>query len=307
MIPFDSGSFSTYDESSFVTAAKQLKERNRHFMEKSRFLVFSDLDGTLLDHSTYSFEAARPALQALKDKGIPLILCTSKTRAETERHRRDLENKHPFISENGGAAFIPKGHFPFEIPEARREASYQILEFGAPYAAIRKILGQIRNSVAPSIRGFGDMDTREVADLCGFSLADAGLAQKREYDEPFLVSDEKHRDAAFGMAWGTGLRIVKGGRFYHLLGDNDKGRAVAALRALYERAWGPMTTIGIGDSLNDLSMLKAVDVPILVQKPDGTYDQGIKIRGLTLATGPGPEGWRESLLTRLTEEPEILA
>ena len=51
------------------------------------FVVFSDLDGTLLDHSTYSWKAAAPALAALRDRGIPLILASSKTSAEIAESR----------------------------------------------------------------------------------------------------------------------------------------------------------------------------------------------------------------------------
>jgi predicted mannosyl-3-phosphoglycerate phosphatase (HAD superfamily) len=67
-------------------------------------VVFSDMDGTLLEHSTYSFAEAQPALDLLKSRGIPLDVCTSKTRSEVEFWRRLLGNKHPFIVENGGAA-----------------------------------------------------------------------------------------------------------------------------------------------------------------------------------------------------------
>jgi mannosyl-3-phosphoglycerate phosphatase len=67
-----------------------------------KLVIFSDLDGTLLDRDTYSFEPARPALRLIKERDIPLVLSSSKTRAEIELHRRRLENHHPFTSENGG-------------------------------------------------------------------------------------------------------------------------------------------------------------------------------------------------------------
>ena len=45
-------------------------------------LLFSDLDGTLLDHDSYDFAPARPALDALKGIGAGVVLATSKTAAE---------------------------------------------------------------------------------------------------------------------------------------------------------------------------------------------------------------------------------
>jgi len=65
-------------------------------------IFFTDLDGTLLDHDTYSFEKAHQALEILRKKNIPLVLCTSKTRTEIGFYRKILKNSHPFISENGG-------------------------------------------------------------------------------------------------------------------------------------------------------------------------------------------------------------
>ena len=50
----------------------------------AKIIVFTDLDGTLLHPRTYSFEAAMPALKLIKEKDVPLILCSSKTRAEIE-------------------------------------------------------------------------------------------------------------------------------------------------------------------------------------------------------------------------------
>jgi predicted mannosyl-3-phosphoglycerate phosphatase (HAD superfamily) len=50
-------------------------------------VIFTDLDGTLLDDSSYSFEPAHEALAEVRIRKIPLILCTSKTRAEKEAWR----------------------------------------------------------------------------------------------------------------------------------------------------------------------------------------------------------------------------
>ncbi|MCH6574886.1 MAG: HAD hydrolase family protein, partial [Bacteroidetes bacterium] len=38
-----------------------------------KVVIFSDLDGTLLDHDTYSFQAASEAIELIKSKNIPLV------------------------------------------------------------------------------------------------------------------------------------------------------------------------------------------------------------------------------------------
>jgi len=257
----------------------------------SSWVVFTDLDGTLLDHSSYSFEAARPALEALLARRIPVVICSSKTRAEVEDVRTRLDNNDPFIVENGGAALVPAGYFPFPIPDGRESGLHVAIEFGVPYARLRQALVRIRADLGAELRGFGDMTADEVARLCNFSRREGELARRREYDEPVVVESAAAARGLTAAAARLGLRTIRGARFLHLTGNNDKGRAVRALRALYERDRGPVRTVGIGDSPNDLPLLEAVDAAVLVQKPDGAYDPEIKLPGLVRAPGPGPAGW----------------
>jgi len=264
-------------------------------------LVFTDLDGTLLDHVTYSFESALPAINALKEKSIPLIFCTSKTRVEIEEIQLKLHNTHPFISENGGAIFIPKDYFPYGFHFTREDSHYFIIELGTSYAKLREVFNQMRTLLPGKLRGFGDLTSQEVADLCGFSLSQAILAKKREYDEPFILEDGSAEDVLQEIACSSSLQINRGGRFYHLIGHNDKGKAVLLLKELYKRKAEYLKTIALGDSLNDLPMLKVVEYPILVQKPDGSYDPSVKLDKLILAPGSGPSGWCEALLELLNK------
>ena len=53
-------------------------------------VVFSDLDGTLLDHDTYAWDAAKPALTRLALLGCPVILTSSKTAAEITVLQADM-------------------------------------------------------------------------------------------------------------------------------------------------------------------------------------------------------------------------
>ena len=103
-----------------------------------RLVLFTDLDGTLLDHDTYSFEPAREALRALESEDIPVVFTTSKTRAEIEKWRRLTGNADPFISENGGAIFVPEGYFAGGFHYDRKDGGYLVIELGAPHADSRR-------------------------------------------------------------------------------------------------------------------------------------------------------------------------
>jgi mannosyl-3-phosphoglycerate phosphatase len=269
--------------------------------EQPCLLVFTDLDGTLLDHDSYSFEAAVPALATLKEKNIPLIICTSKTRAEIEVIRGQLQNRHPFVSENGGAIFIPRDYFSHPFKYDREDANYHMIELGIAYSKIREVLKKMDGHSSGLIRGFGDSSIEEVAMLCGFSLAQARLAKMREYDEPFFLKDIEALERIQQTAENAGLHVTQGGRFFHLLGKNDKGKAVLRLKDMYKRKFKHVKMIGLGDSLNDLQMLEIVDYPVLVQKPDGSCDPSIKLDNLIFAPGIGPIGWNAAVMKLLDD------
>jgi len=263
---------------------------------KKMFVIFSDLDGTLLDHASYSFEPALPALEALKESGIPLVLCSSKTRFEIESLRKKLANEHPFIIENGGGIYLPKKYFRRMLEDMKEDPEYWIIPLGIPYSEIRNVLERIRSGVYERIRGFGDLAAEEVALLCDFSLEDAQRAKQREYDEPFFLEDKGRIGEIEDAAGRSNLRILRGSRFFHLMGNTDKGKAVNRLKKLFAEEYGSLTTIGLGDSPNDKEMLEAVDHPILLKKPDGTHDSINSMANLIHARSIGPQGWNEAVM-----------
>ena len=267
-------------------------------MTTPKAIIFTDLDGTLLDRETYSFEPAQPALHLIKQKGIPLILSTSKTRAEIELYRKRLENDHPFICENGGAVFIPKDYFSFRFPHERELDWYFVLELGTFYLQIIDVLESIKKETGIRIKGFSDLTAKELKSLCGLSLEEAEFAKKREYDEPFIVEGgQREIEMVKRKIQEKGLNYLWGGRFHHILGKNDKGKAVEILKELYENQFFSILTIGIGDSLNDLPMLRAVDHPIfLKEKRILSIKIPLKIKNLIIMDGTGPHVWNEAIL-----------
>lgn len=273
-------------------------------MLPARLVVFTDLDGTLLDHASYSWAAAEEALAELARRRVPLVLVTSKTRAEVEPLRRKLGNAHPFITENGGGIFIPHKYFPRHIPGAVRVARYHCVSLGRPYAEIVEALQEIAAEAGAEVVGFHQMNAREIAQNTGLPLREAELARQREFDEPFFFAgdEEAVRERFLELARARKLEIARGGRFWHLFAGSDKGRAVRELMKLYR---GPGRTrlraVGLGDSANDIPLLAAVDYPVVVQKPGGDYDPAIieKLPRVHRAPAPGPAGWNQAVLRLL--------
>lgn len=270
-------------------------------MMKAKLLVFTDLDGTLLDHDTYSFEKALSSLTLLRKKEIPLILCSSKTRAEIEVYRKKLKNAHPFIPENGGAIFVNRKYFRIKLEGFADRLGYWVRELGTSYPLLRKELVQVTSKFGQPVYGFADMNPKEISSLCGITYRDAELAKWREYDEPFYFLKSVDEDTLKQIKTEfakRGFNLVRGGRLFHLTGQNDKGKAVKILTDLYQQQFNTKCkVIGLGDSMNDLPMLKACDVPILVKKPDGSYDKDVvsEIKP-NFADGIGPEGWNKAIL-----------
>ncbi len=257
-----------------------------------KFVIFTDLDGTLLDPRTYSFEKALPALELVKKTGTPLVFCTSKTRAETELYRKKLGNKDPFIVENGGAIFIPKGYFPFRFEHGQTDGGYSVIKLGTEYGKLRKVLEKIKNR-GIRIVGFGDMGPKEISEHCSLPLEQAELAKQREYDEAFKPVNEEEEKEVARIIKQSGLNLVKGGSYFHITGKNDKGKAVRILAGLYRRKYKKIITCGLGDSENDFGMLKTVDQAYLIQKPDGSFAS----EKFGKAEGIGPEGWNRAVFS----------
>lgn len=257
-------------------------------------VFFSDLDGTLLHIRTYSPEAARPALQQLTRKRYPLVLSTSKTRAEVEFWREQLGNRHPFSVENGGAIYVPDGYFKFPLPGAVKRDGYEFIEYGTPYPELVETLRAASRESGCQVLGFSDMTVEEVSRRTLLPLEQAELAKRREYDEPFeIIGVGTH-----GLLRAIELRgkhWTRGDRFYHITGDNDKAAAVRLLSGLYRQAHSDVVTVGIGDGHNDTSFLDVVDHPIVIYS---RFAVALKkaIPRSQVTQAPGPHGWNEAVL-----------
>lgn len=264
-------------------------------------IIVTDLDGTLLDFSDFSFEAAKPSLNLLKAKNIPVIFCSSKTPDEIVYWRRKLRNNAPFVCENGAAVYLPRKSFP-NLPKNLkdwRDFAFKIL--GSERSRLRRVFENVRSETGIDMTGFSDMDILRIKEICGFaSVRQARLSAARLYSEPFIFGEhvmESEITGAIQRFAKMGLRVIRGRRLFHLAGNNDKGLAVDYLRGVYQKKLGMRpAVIGLGDSKNDIEMLKAADLSYLVMGKNRRYDEDVvKVVRPHLAGAPGPEGWQRAI------------
>lgn len=259
-------------------------------------LLFTDLDGTLLDHDTYDYRPALPAMQRLAELGVPLIPTTSKTLSEVTELQSRLGNPHPCIIENGGAICVPDGYFPqHSLPNARTldDSVYRVMNLGPSYAHILKILHELRTLYGWRFSGFSDMSVGLVVETTGLRRGEAARARQRLSSEPLIWQDSETALTAFGHALtARGLTLTRGGRFWHVAGQVSKGIALRVLTDLYRSAGleAPVT-VACGDSPNDEAMLCTADIAVIIRRHDGN---ALAVQGqqqTLISDTPGPQGW----------------
>jgi mannosyl-3-phosphoglycerate phosphatase len=233
--------------------------------------VFSDVDGVLRAPHTPAFTTAAAVLRDLAFDDTALVLCSGMTRAELEFVQQKLDITHPFICENGGALMIPNGYFGSDVPNTRRVAGCQAVEFGRAYAEVVDILHRTAERLRTEIVGFNDLSIEDVAKEWQLPLLQARLAKLREYEEPFRVVDpgSAARSRLFKALGAAGLHCRGGGRFERVGAHPGSGGAVELLNSLYRRGRSDLINVGITRTTPDDNLFKLVDYTIMVADDPG--------------------------------------
>jgi mannosyl-3-phosphoglycerate synthase len=200
--------------------------------------------------------------------------------------------------ENGGAIIIPKYYFDFHLgidqSKLKEEENYIIIQLGKSAREIRTKLIEIKDNLKIEFRGVADVSDEELSKLATMPLDYAKRMSKREYGETILQIRESDLAKFTTHVEAMGMKILHGGRFFDVTFGNDKGQAVSILIDLFKKKYRNHTKFfGVGDSLNDASMLKLMDVPMLVQKPDSSWSQ-LEIENIVRLKGIGPQGWKSA-------------
>lgn len=265
-------------------------------------IVSTDLDGTLLDHHNYSWQPAARALKSLSAQGIPVIINTSKTFREVVNLQRELALDAPFVVENGSALFIPKTALN-DIEGAESYLGYWQITLGENRSKVLEFLKQVRSSFKWSFEGFADWNVQGIMDKTGLSEGDAQLASERGFSEPIVWQDSEENFLLFKeQAEAAGLKLLQGGRFVHVLGSTDKGKALEWLSEYYlEHLETELKWIALGDSQNDVAMLSVADFPVLVKSPSAEFPVIENRDDVVYTNEYGPAGWQQAIFDLLKE------
>lgn len=265
-------------------------------------LIFTDLDGSLLDHDSYSFEAASALLEELETREIPVIPTTSKTFAEVHELRITLNNRHPFIVENGAAIAIPNHYFSTMPQDGVEKSGFCIIANSQPRQYWNNLLEQNAQEFKDEFETFTSIVDKRghkgIQDITGLSLDQAKLSNKREYSEPihWLGSDQRKQEFVeqITVAGGT---LIQGGRFLSLGDKVTKGSSLVQLAEIYQKLNGlqAVHSLAIGDSGNDISMLEVATSAIIIRSKTHLPPTLNRSNNLIISRDFGPQGWAESV------------
>lgn len=252
----------------------------------SPLLVVTDLDGSLLDHHDYNWDAARPWLTYFSSRDIPVVICSSKTAAEIIPLQKRLGIRGaPFIAENG--ARIAFGE------------ALTVADEPAPhYLTLCETLKPLKKQFC--FTGFHDLSDADVANFTGLTLSDARLSRLRDASEVILWRDEASKLDAFRAALAEHqLALTQGGRFWHVMPQEcGKGIALTQLQQqLAEQEGVRRITIGLGDGPNDIPMLEITDYAVVIKGFSKTPVELARSdrNNIYRTSQSGPEGWREGM------------
>lgn len=271
-------------------------------LRDTNLLIFTDMDGSLLDHYDYSHADADELLAELEAKQIPVIPATSKTSAELFKLRDELNNAHPFIAENGAAVYIPEGYFPESPDNTNNKGGFQVKEFTLPRQHWQALIASLQPEFGDSFTTFAQAGIEGIKQMTGLDHESALLAAQREYGEPVAwQGTEKNRQAFIEQLEKRGADILQGGRFMHVSGKCNKGQALQWLAKRYQaaRPEASFTTLAIGDSQNDIAMLEAADMALIIRSSVHEMPKINPHKNCHQSTAVGPRGWVEGVKNML--------
>tara|TARA_B100000886_G_scaffold42250_1_gene25959 strand:- start:252 stop:1058 length:807 start_codon:yes stop_codon:yes gene_type:complete len=253
--------------------------------KKFTYIVFTDLDGSLLHRDTFKFDPIKDFIKSLLNDGIIIVPNSSKTENEIEKFKEELGVAVPFISENGSAIHglnLINPNFPNKIILSReKEELLKIFNSKVPETLLNKCVQIFKLSTKEQEKIFGQKDEKLKNVL------------KRKYTLPLLFSGDKiEKNKLIKILNSNSLTLQEGGRVLNLCDNISKVKSMNRVIKILKNVENKIKTIGVGDNYNDLNMLKNCDIPCLVFNDQFKLDQ-VNIENLIFSNKPSPEGWAD--------------
>ncbi len=274
-----------------------------HIDNTRTFIVSTDLDGTLLDHHTYAWHAAIPAIEYLQSRNIPIVFNTSKTLAEAADLQSRIGISGPLIVENGSALACQEHDQELFLDSVKERDfvtsnGYLVINFGRDRSDILAFIKTQKIKYGEILQGYNDWPIETICAKTGLQEAEAKLSRDKNYSEPFIwLSDPDMLKAFIHNANTAGFKVLQGGRFFHLQGNTTKATPLIWMRQALAKSkkCRPPLLICLGDNKNDIDMLNIADYPVCVKSPISDYPTIVENPDTIYTQNFGPAGWNEAI------------
>ena len=260
-------------------------------INNSKIWIVSDVDGTLMDHF-YDLTPAKETITWLQRLGIPVILCTSKTKSEVKIIRDDLNLKDPYIVENGGAIY----------GEYSDGKEWEII-LGKSYNILEQILNNLSKNINFKLRPLNTLSDDEATNLTGLQGDSLNLMRDRHWSMPFLNPPDTFDEDLKRLCEIYDVDIFRGNRMSHLLSKNSN-KGIAIKKLLNKNKNLNVQIIGLGDSPNDLPLLMNSNYKIIIsgiKGPNQLLLNQLKGNEVCISKKPHGYGWKEEVYKFVTK------
>jgi mannosyl-3-phosphoglycerate phosphatase family protein len=274
---------------------------------QKQMLVFTSLDGYMIDPSVEGIQTILPALELLHGREVPHIAVTVRSAVEIAPILEALDHDDPFIVESGAAIYLPAERFKINFSYQNSDDKFKIVEFGLARAAILEKLPILRDQYHLDVWSLSELNQDQAAQIIGLSAEEIERVKNRKYTEPIIFNGSGDEIPQLQAAVESlRMHLSRHDRYFVLTGDHNSGGAVSFLLQLYREEF-PNTTlisIGLGDGILSAPMLHTVDTPVLVRLPGGHFDDRVGRHGMKFTRESGPVGWNQAVIALVTEDPD---
>lgn len=248
-------------------------------------LVVTDLDGTLLEPDGRCRPEVLQALRKLKEAGVPVVPVTSKTAPEVRELLLVLGLSGPAGLENGAAL-------------VRGDGTTELSPGAIPYPQLLEVASDLRTRSGVRLRTLPELSDSELHALTGLPREKLGAVRIRAATCPLVV--DPRADVALAPFLPEGTRLVRGNRFLHLQGCHTKASVLPAIRQALGVFLGPV--LAFGDAPNDLELLAAADLKVIVPSEEGPNRELIAaFPEASVAPLPHGRGWAKAIAALILE------